>query len=82
MVAARLLARSVHALLHHNPAAIVGDDEAVQVEVEAVLNSGAVDFGDEPTGAGERIAIEADPLDGDQLCRGGAAVPPATAADV
>ena len=48
MIAARLPALAVHALLDHDPVAVVGDDEAVQVEIEAVLHGGAVDLGDEP----------------------------------
>ena len=50
--------------------AVVGDDEAVQVEVEAVLHGGAVDLGDQPAGLRERRAVEADALaDRDQLLR-------------
>ena len=37
MVAARLARRFVHALLDNDPIAIVGDDEAMQVEIEPVL---------------------------------------------
>ena len=50
LVAPRLPARPVHALLHDRPMAVVGDDEAVQVEVEPILNRSAVDLGDEPGG--------------------------------
>ena len=54
--------------------AVVGDDEAVQVELEAVLHGGAVDLGDEAAGLRERGAVEADPLaDRDELLRGLAA---------
>lgn len=70
VVAASQAAVAVHALLHHHPAPVIGDDEAVQVEVEAVLHRGAVDLGDEPAGPGQRGAVEADALaDLDQLRR-------------
>jgi hypothetical protein len=45
MVAAGQAAIAVHALLHHHPLAVVGDEEAVQIEVETVLHRGAVDLG-------------------------------------
>ena len=50
MIAACLPALAVHALLHHRPVAVVGDDKAMQVEIEAVLHGGAVDLGDETAG--------------------------------
>ena len=54
--------------------AVVGDDEAVQIEIEAVLHRGAVDLGDEAARLGERGAVEADALaDGDELLRASAA---------
>ena len=59
VIAARLPALAVHALLHHHPVAVVGDDEAVQIEIEAVLHRGAVDLGDQPAGPGQRRAVEA-----------------------
>src|SRR5262249_57040559 len=68
MVAPRLASVAVHALLHYRPMAVVGDDEAVQVEVEAVLHGGAVDLGDEAARAGERGPVDAGALaDRDQL---------------
>ena len=48
MIAARLPAIAVHALLHHDPTPVVGDDEAVQIKIEAILHRGAVHLGDEP----------------------------------
>ena len=70
VIAARLSAVAVHALLHHDPASVVGDDEAVQIEIEAVLHRGAVDLGDEPARLGERRAVEPDPVaDRDKLVR-------------
>jgi hypothetical protein len=52
VVTARLTLLAVHALLHHRPLAVVGDDEAVQIEIESVLDGGAIDLGDEAAGAG------------------------------
>jgi hypothetical protein len=40
VVAPRLLLVAVHALLHYRPLAIVGHEEAVEVEIEAVLHGG------------------------------------------
>ena len=83
VVAARLALLAVHALLHHHPLAVVGDDEAVQIEIEAVLHRGAVDLGDQPAGAGQRRAVEADALaERDQLVRRLARVLAAAAADM
>ena len=62
VVAARLPLVAVHALLHDGPLAVVGDEEAVQVEIEAVLHGGAVDLGDQPAGARQPGAVEADAL--------------------
>ncbi len=62
MVAARLPALAVHALLHDRPLAVVGDEKTVQIEVEAVLHGGAVDLRHKPACARQRLAIEADAL--------------------
>ena len=70
MVAPRLLLIAVHPLLHHDPSPLVGDDEAVQVKIEAILNGGAVDLGDEPARLRQRRAVKPDPVaDRDQLVR-------------
>ena len=83
MVAARLAGVAVHPLLDDHPAPVVGDDEAVQIEVEAVLHGGAVDLGDEPARGRERGAVEADSVaDGDKLVRGLARMRAASAADM
>jgi hypothetical protein len=34
----------------------------MQVQVEALLQSGAADLGDKPAGAGQRLAVEADAM--------------------
>ena len=60
MVAARLLLVAVHALLHDRPFAVVGHEEPMEVEIEAVLDGGAVDFGDQAACAGELGAVESD----------------------
>jgi hypothetical protein len=60
MVPARLLVVAVHALLHDRPLAVIGDEESVQIEIEAVLDRGAVDLGDEAARAGKLGAVEAD----------------------
>jgi hypothetical protein len=71
VIPAGLPAIAVHALLHHDPVSIIGDDETVQIEIEPVLDRGAIDLGDEPTRSGEIRAIEADAIaDGDELVRG------------
>src|SRR6185437_6688961 len=62
VIAARQPGFAVHALLNHDPFSIVGDDEAMQVEVEAVLYRGAVHLGDQPAGSRESATVEADPL--------------------
>ena len=62
MIAARCPARVVHALLDDGPFALVGDDEAVQIKVETILDGGAVDFRHQPADVGERAAINSNPL--------------------
>ena len=70
MIAARRAARVVHALLDDRPAPVVGDDEAVQVKVKAILDSGAVDLGHQTTRVGERGTVKSDSLaDGEKLKR-------------
>ena len=46
MIAPGLSALAVHALLDDGPVSIVGDDEPVQIEIEAILNGSAVHLGD------------------------------------
>jgi hypothetical protein len=71
MVAARLPALPVHSLLHHGPMAVIGHDEAVQVQAEPILHRGAIDCGDQAAGPGQSIAVKSDPLANcDQLVRG------------
>jgi hypothetical protein len=71
MIASCLLALRVHSLLNHGPASIVGNDEGMKIEIEAVLHGGAVDLGHQSTCLGEHCAVEAYPLsDGKQLVWG------------
>ena len=49
VVAAGLLLVAVHALLHYGPLAIIGDKEAVQIEIEAVLDRSTIHLRDQPT---------------------------------
>ena len=83
VIAPRLAAVAVHALLDDDPFAVVGDDEAVQIEVEPILHRRAVDLGDEPACLGQRRAVEADLLtDGDEFLRRLPRMVAASAADV
>src|SRR3954465_11062596 len=70
MVAPRVAALAIHALLHHDPLAVIGDNEAVEIKIETVLNGGAVHLGDEPARLRKRSAVDPGALaDGDQLLR-------------
>ena len=83
VIAPGLAEIAVHALLDHDPVPVIGDDEAVQIQVEPVLHRRAVDFGDKPACRGERGAIEPDPIaDRDQFMRRLARVIAASAADM
>src|SRR6185312_12896765 len=83
VIAPRLALVAVHALLHDRPFAVVGDEEAVEIEVEAVLYAGAVDLGDKAAGADQTGGIKAltfaEPA---EFVRGLARVLPAAAADM
>ena len=68
MIAAGQTAAAIHALLNHHPMAVVGDNETMQIEIESILQRGAVHLGDETAGLRQRRAIKADALaDGRQL---------------
>ena len=83
MIAARHFAVAVHALLHHHPVAVIGDDEAMQIEVETVLNGSAVDLGDQPAGGCQARSIEADAFaDDGEFVRGFARMRATAAADM
>jgi hypothetical protein len=53
---------AVHALLHHDPAPVIRNDEGMQIEVESVLDGSAVDLCDQTAHPGERPSIQADTL--------------------
>ena len=59
VIAARQPAAFVHPLLHDRPFAICGDDERVQVDLEAVGDRIVVDACGEAAGADQRVAVEA-----------------------
>ena len=83
VIAARLPLFAVHALLHHGPFAVIGDEEAVQIELETVLHGGAVNFGDQPAGPRQRPTIDTGPLaNRSQFIRRAPRVLAAAAADV
>ena len=68
MIAPRLFAVAVHALLHHHPASIVSDHKAVQIKFKTVLHRGAVDLRHQPARGRELAAVKADALaDGDKF---------------
>jgi hypothetical protein len=62
VVPARLLLVAVHALLHDRPLAVVGHEEAVKVQVEAVLDGGTVDLRDKTARARQLGSVDADAL--------------------
>src|SRR3954470_23963356 len=81
MIATCLPALPVHSLLHHSPVAVIGHNEAMQIEVEPILHRGAIDLGDQPAGSGKSGAVKSDPLaNDDQLVRGLPGVPAAASA--
>jgi hypothetical protein len=58
MVAPGLFLIAVHALLDHRPSAVVGDEETVQVEIEAILDGCAIDLGDKTARARQGGPVE------------------------
>src|SRR4029077_15803524 len=83
MIATRLPALAVHALLHHRPVAVVGDDETVQIEIEPTLHGGTAPLGHETAGLRELAAVEADLVpDRNEFARRLSGVSPAPAAVV
>ena len=70
VVAPRLLAFAVHSLLHDGPPAVVGDNKAVQVKIEAVLHRRAVDLGDQAARLRKSRSVDTDTIaDGDEFLR-------------
>jgi len=58
MVASRLTLLFIHALLDHAPLAVDRREKAVQVQVVAILDRGAVDLRDQPARAHQRVRID------------------------
>src|SRR5829696_1476696 len=70
MIASRLPAFVIHPLLDHGPFAVIRDDEAVEIEIEPVLDRRTVDLRHEAAGIRKRRAVEADSLaDSDEFMR-------------
>jgi len=46
VISPRLLEVAVHSLLNDSPMTVVRDNKAVKIQLEPVLDSGTIDFGD------------------------------------
>ena len=83
VVAPRLAGVAVHPLLHHRPGAVVGHEESVQIEIEAVLHGSAVHLRHQAAHRGESLPVESDALAQlGQFLRRSARMFPASAADM
>ena len=83
MITPGLAVVAVHALLDHDPVSVIGDDEAMEIEIKPVLDRRAVDLGDKPARPGKCRAVETDPITNrDELMRGLARVIAPSAADM
>src|SRR5262245_8228581 len=83
VIASRLALVAVHALLHYRPGAIIGDEEAMQIELEPVLDSRTIDLGHKPAGTGKAGRIEANALaKRAQFLRRASGMPAASAANM
>src|SRR5690349_20475976 len=80
MVSPRLPLAAVHALLHHRPATVGGHEKSVQVEIETVLDRGAIHHGHQPAGSGQGAGVQAGAIAQRQKLIGGASTVLATAA--
>src|SRR5258708_5193055 len=70
MITASLLALTIHSLLHHRPATIIGDNKAVQVQIKTVLNRSAVHLCNKAACSRERRAVKSDEVpDREELLR-------------
>jgi hypothetical protein len=70
VIAPRLLACAIHALLHDSPVAVVGDDEPMQVKIETILHSRAVNFRYQAARLRKGVSVNADTVaDGNQFLR-------------
>ena len=70
VIAPRLLACAIHALLNDGPVAVVSDNEAVEVEIETILYSRAVNLRYQAAGLRKSGSIDTDTVaDGNQFLR-------------
>ena len=60
VIAPRLLACAIHALLNDSPVAVVSDNEAVEVEIETILYCRAVNFRYQAAGLRKSGSIDTD----------------------
>ena len=58
VIASRFTATLMHALLYDTPAAIIGDNERVQIQIEPVLHRCAVDFGNQLAGPRQGRSVQ------------------------
>ena len=83
VISAGLLEITIQSLLNDSPMTLVGDDKAVQIQLEPVLHGGTVHFCHQSAGCGELGSIEPLSLsDLDQLVRGLSGILAASAADM
>src|SRR6202162_6702829 len=79
----RLLAPVVYALLHDGPLAVVGNNKAVQVKVEAILHCRAVDLRNQAAFLGKSCSVDADLVtDGNEFLRRSPRMVAASSTDV
>src|SRR5271156_3823943 len=70
VIAPRLLASAVHALLHDGPLAVVSDNKTVQIQIEAILHGRAVNLRHQAACLGKSCSVDADLVtDGNELLR-------------
>jgi hypothetical protein len=62
VVSARLPLVPIHALLHYGPMAVIGHEEAVQIEVESILHGGTVNLRHQSARPRERRGVDANAI--------------------
>ncbi len=83
MVAPRLTFVAIHALLDDHPVTIIGDDEAVEIEIETILHGCAVHLGDQAACLRQPGAVQPGAVaDRHQFVRRLARLRPASTADM
>lgn len=58
VIAPRLALVAVQSLLNHDPVPVVGDNKAVQIKLETILDGGAVDLGNKAARGGKLAAAK------------------------